>query len=1349
MAAATRILTSTLKWGSITLAALLLVLVLLAIFIDWNWLKPYIERAVSEQTGREFAIDGDLGVDLWSLTPSLHVERIRFENAHWGKPPQMAKLHALDASVDLIALIGGSIVIPELIIDRPVVHLAKSGQGTGNWQLKSGTAADKVAKAPTDSAPAEARGQLPAILRLVVRDGLSTYHDPAARQSMRLTIENISGSTRGTDGQVTLDGHGRLQEHPWRLDFKAGAFDKWLAGNAPYPLDFKFDMGDTRARIEGALEDPAQLAGGKVNFSLRGPGLQMLSEFLGPDAPRLPPYSVGGRVTRLGQTWQVRDFQANVGESDLHGELAFENGGKRPLLKAHLISHRLDYADFAGLAPPSRKPEKPAPLDLSALRTMDAIVNVRGDEILTPAAALHDVRAAVRLEDGRLRVRPLKVAVGGGTVRAQAMLDSRSQPFEAHVQTEIQQVDLGRLREIANADEALEGMVDGRIELSVTGASRAQMKQNAGALAIIDSLSIDDSRLTYVAPDGNTELRVIADSVTRDGRRQFTMQGAGRYRGEPFTLDFQADPLLALADTQTDKPYAIDLEASGANTEITATGTLRQPLALKAVDIELTAQGSGTDRLAAALGKPLPDLPPYEVGGGVSREGTRWIIDDFDGRVGMSDLQGDIAVNTGGKKPYIKANLVSRRLDHADFATLLGAESDSREPAPETEEAKPALDRPAEPPFDLAPLQRFNADLSFEGKEIIAPNLPLQDIAFDIAVRDGRLDVKPFALGIGGGTIEGALSVDSATPIQGKLVTDIEQVDIQQVVEPLDFESTFGVLDGRADIAIVGSTEQQIADSSEQTALTFIRSLIIKDTRLAYVDPGNDMDIELSMRTTETANGAEPIMINGTGRYQGEAFSLNVGAGSLLRLLEEIRPYPVEARAEVAQTIARLKGDVTRPLDMKGLDLNLSISGPNPSRLEKLAGLPLPDLPPYEIEGELFRDEGAWRLQGFEGAVGDSDLAGEIEVQTLRDPRPLIVADLVSRRLDLDDLGGLIGAAPDTGKGETESGKQEVESDTETRSKTVLPRDPIDLSALSAIDADVTFNGERVETGLPIDDLRIEAKLDDGRLAPLDFGVGGGRIESRLRLDGSARPVEAAMKTEISRVNLKELLRGSGFAQKSVGNIGGRANLKASGDSIADLMATLDGQLSLIMSGGKFDSLLIELAGLDAAQAIGDLVGDVEAVPIRCAFTDLQARDGQVDFESFAIDTVDTLFSGDGDIDLDEERIKFVVAPHPKDLSLFSFRTPLHMTGRFSNLAFYGEYSEMAAQAATAVAMGLVATPFAAIIPFIDPGDGENSPCKALLDDAENESRAAKSEPRRKKEQSPPEATFIRPDASR
>ena len=36
-----------LKWIGIAVAALTLVLVLLAIFIDWNWVKPYVERAIS------------------------------------------------------------------------------------------------------------------------------------------------------------------------------------------------------------------------------------------------------------------------------------------------------------------------------------------------------------------------------------------------------------------------------------------------------------------------------------------------------------------------------------------------------------------------------------------------------------------------------------------------------------------------------------------------------------------------------------------------------------------------------------------------------------------------------------------------------------------------------------------------------------------------------------------------------------------------------------------------------------------------------------------------------------------------------------------------------------------------------------------------------------------------------------------------------------------------------------------------------------------------------------------------------------------------------------------------------
>jgi uncharacterized protein involved in outer membrane biogenesis len=1263
----------------------------------------------------------------------------------------MVRVRALDVSIDLAALIKGQIVVPALIVDQPVVHLAKSEQGKANWQLKGNAAAEKSAKATPESARSQAPGELPAILKLVVRDGRVTYHDPVAKQAMLLTIVNFSGSTRGPDGNVILDGQGRLQGQPWRLDFNAGALEKLLAANARYPLDLEFNMGDTRARINGALEDATQLGSGDLIFSLRGPGLEMLSAFLGPSAPRLPPYAVQGRVKRAGQTWQVQDLQAKVGESDLRGGLAVETGGKRPMIKADLSSRQLDYADFVGLTSPSKQSqEKPKPLDISALKTVDAIIDVRGDEILTPTLALHDVRAAVRLQNGRLRVHPLSMEAGGGRVRAEALVDSSVEPFKASLRAEVQPVNLRKLGRNVDAAQGLTGIVDGQLEVSVTGAKRAQVAKAAEAnpLAVIDSLVVEDSRISYDAPGTDTRLEASADTVIAAGHRQLAIKGDGHYRGEPFNLIVRGDSLMELANTTTDKPYTVSANASAANTEIALEGTFRQPLAFKDVDLSLSVKGAGTNRLAAALGKPLPNLPAYSLRGRLRRQDANWRIKDFDGRVGDSDVSGDIVIDTNGKRPFIKAALVSRRLDYADFATVLGAEPDRKQAPSQAKEQKPAqlaAGRPAEPPLDLAPLQRFNASISFEGREIIAPNLPLKDIAVDIALREGRLNVKPFTVGVGGGTVEGALRVSTSTPIRGHLTTEIEQMDIQRVVEPFDLESKFGVLDGHANIAIAGATEQQIAAAAEQTALTFIHSLVITDTRFAYVDAHSDIDLELFIRTTETSNGAEPIIIDGRGRYHGEAFRLNVGAGSLLRLLEEIRPYPIEARAEVAKTKAKLKGSVTRPLNLKGMDLALQFEGPNTNRLAKFLGLSLPDLPPYKIQGQVAREGDVWRLSAFKGRVGDSDLAGDIEVRTLRDPRPLIAANIVSRRLDLDDLGGLIGAAPDTGHGETESAQQEVEAKTETKTKTVLPRDPVDLSGLRKVDARVSFNGKRIETGLPIDDLRIEAKLDAGRLTlkPLDFGVGGGTIKSRLQLDGSARPVQADLQTEVRRVNLRELLRGSGFAQKSVGNIGGRAKLKATGNSIADLMATLDGGLSLIMTGGELNSLLIELTDLDVQEAVVDLLGDEEAVPIRCAFTDLAARSGQIDIKSLVIDTTDTRFSGDGNIDLDQERIKFVMAPHPKDFSLFTLRTPLHVAGRFSDLAFYPEYSELAERTAAAVVLGLVATPFATLIPLIETGTGKNAACQSLLGASNVEQRTVPAQPSRERG-SAPEKVFLR-----
>jgi uncharacterized protein involved in outer membrane biogenesis len=1300
------------EWLVLGLLALILGLILTVRLVGWNWANDLVAQQVSQAIGRDVTIAGDLDVDL-SLNPLVRIEDIRVENVPWGRFPHMATIEVLSARIDLLALLQGRIVIPEIGIRQPIVHLAVSRRGRANWHFGPG-------QAPRPEETPQQGGSLSVMHRMAVRDGKITYRDYASGTNLQLGIARLKGYTDAARNEIALAGKGRLGQQLWRFALRAGSFRMLRAANKPYPVDLALALADTRVNVEGTLTQSLQLQDADLNISVEGQNLSLLSPFVAGPRPQLPRHQLAGHLTRAGKTWRLQDFRAAVGQSRLQGELAFVPRGERPLIKADLTSSLLRYEDFAKLAPPS-KDKKPQPLDLSVLRAVDAAINFQGAEILTPVLAVRDVRMDARLDEGRLRIEPLALDVGGGRVLAKAVLDASPPPFEASLEARIEQVPLSKVDDRAAALDDLRGILNGRIAAYATGATAAQVADAQDPVPFIDSVRIDDSQLSYRAPGKNTRLQVTVDTRTVNGQKRLEIEGSGRWQGEDFDLALQSDPILELANAQTNRPYAIAGTAKVARAEVRIDGTLERPLAFQGIDLAVSASGSGTEWLSPFLGQSLPEIPAYELEARLQHQGTRWELAGLEARVGGSTLSGDTAVDVAGGKPYVKADLFSRTLNSDDFAVLFGASDDARAGTQEAEAEKAGQTKLS--PLNLKALRSLNADIRLEAEQIIAPNLPVQALAVDVALHDGRLTTEPFRIGVGGGAVRGALVLDSTMPISGTLKARIsEPVDLQGALEPFGIDTSLGVLDGRTELSFVGATAEQIA-AVEPTLLSTIYSFSIKDTHFIYLEPESNTDLELTIATTTNAGGSEPIRVQSNGQYQGESFDLDIHAGSPLRLLDEEGLYPLEADVEIAKTSAELEGNIVQPLKLKGLNLRLALEGPNPNRLQELLGLPLPSLPPYEVQGELSRDGGIWRFEDFEGTTGDSDLAGDLAIHALREPRPLLVAELISRTLDLDDLAGLIGAPPDPD--ETASPQQERKATAEAKDPTVLPDDPMNLSALRAIDARVSYRGQEVLTTLPINGIRIRAKLEGGRLVlrPLNFSVGGGNITSRLALDASEHPVQAAIATEVSHVDLKRILRRFEIADASVGDIGGRARLKATGDSVAELAAALDGSLSLIMTGGRIDSLLVELAGLDVTESIVALVGSDDPVPIRCAFTDFQARDGQVDVETFVVDTTDTRFTGDGTMNLDEERVDLVIVPHPKDWSLFAFPTPLHVKGRFSNLQFYPEYSELLEQTAIAVVLGLVATPFGALIPLVETGTGHDAACQALLDESKQQQR--------------------------
>jgi hypothetical protein len=73
-----------------------------------------------------------------------------------------------------------------------------------------------------------------------------------------------------------------------------------------------------------------------------------------------------------------------------------------------------------------------------------------------------------------------------------------------------------------------------------------------------------------------------------------------------------------------------------------------------------------------------------------------------------------------------------------------------------------------------------------------------------------------------------------------------------------------------------------------------------------------------------------------------------------------------------------------------------------------------------------------------------------------------------------------------------------------------------------------------------------------------------------------------------------------------------------------------------------------------------------------------------------------------------------VVEPKPKKPGMLSLRLPIHFYGSFRNPEFEVEKGPLTLRAGAALALALV-NPFAALIPLIETGPGEDSDCSDVF----------------------------------
>jgi len=510
--------------------------------------------------------------------------------------------------------------------------------------------------------------------------------------------------------------------------------------------------------------------------------------------------------------------------------------------------------------------------------------------------------------------------------------------------------------------------------------------------------------------------------------------------------------------------------------------------------------------------------------------------------------------------------------------------------------------------------------------------------------------------------------------------------------------------------------------SQQPTKLPAIRHFALRGGTLAIDDAVQKLTFKGSVAAEETggAGNAEPFRLDGQGTLNKEPFKLTFEGGALLNV-DPDHPYPFQMKVDAGPSNASVSGSIAKPFDLGVFDAEFEVQGQNLANLYYLTGLALPLTAPYRISAHAHRDGMHFTLNEIAGKLGNSDVHGHATLDFAADGRPDFRVALTSKSLDLADLGIAVGAGVPQ-QPDTKGAPQVAAPAKEPISPLLLPTFQFQFDRLAKMDAEFSLHADSVQTQkLPIQAVTLALKLDHGVLVadPVDFELPLGKLAAQIRLDSQAKPPQVMVDMRLTDVHLDQF-KGKTASQAPMGGVlQSHIHLEGHGNSVHDIAADSNGTIAAVIPQGEIRQSFAELTGINVVSGLGLLLsGSQQTVPIRCAIAEFQVQDGDAHAGRLLIDTTPVLITGDGHVTFSDEMLDLNIAGKPKKVTLTRIRAPINIRGTLRHPTFGLSAQSLAKQGAVAAAAGVLLTPVAALIAFIDPGLAKDQNCTALLDSA-------------------------------
>ena len=292
----------------------------------------------------------------------------------------------------------------------------------------------------------------------------------------------------------------------------------------------------------------------------------------------------------------------------------------------------------------------------------------------------------------------------------------------------------------------------------------------------------------------------------------FALKVNGEYHGQKLNGTGKIGGLLALQDAS--RPFPLQAQVSIADTKVALAGTLTDPLNLGALDLRLKLAGSSLSNLYPLTGVTLPDSPPYSTDGHLIAKlhepgGAVFTYENFNGKIGSSDIHGDLKYAASQPRPKLSGKLVSNQLLMADLAPLIGADSNAEQKARGGASKQPAGKVLPVEEFRTERWRDMDADVEFTGKRIVqSADLPFTDLFTHVVLNNGELSLEPLRFGVAGGKLDAQIRLNGrSTPLEGRAKLTARNFKLKQLFPTFEpMKTSFGELNGDAHLSGRGNS---------------------------------------------------------------------------------------------------------------------------------------------------------------------------------------------------------------------------------------------------------------------------------------------------------------------------------------------------------------------------------------------------------------------------------------------------------------------------------------------------------------------------------------------------------------